>query len=147
MKIMLVMITLMMAWEADACSCMRPDPNHDVAVREAWTRATAVVLATAETVEKVPGSSIKPGGKPQHEITTFTRLKHWKGDVPESFETSIVTECCLCGISFSEGQTYLLYLYKSEGSDHYSTSICNRNMLHADADADMARLDRIVGNK
>lgn len=126
---------LFTATKAFACSCMYSDGPLADQVKSAFLDAPSVVLARAETVEGLDpyhfAETTEDGEKQiveyfATEITEFVALQSWKGEHGKRFYTKIQVNCCLCGYSFQEGVTYLLYLYGPTEDGYYSTSFCTR---------------------
>jgi len=131
-----------------ACSCWRSEGGEAEQVKSAYNDAAAVVLARAESVseERVKraylpdNEEIYPG-----ELTHFSEIRSWKGSHGKQFYTRIITACCMCGISFVAGETYLLYLYGPDKEGFYSTSICSRTSgaLNVE-DSELRLLDQLA---
>ncbi|MBF2734655.1 MAG: hypothetical protein ISN26_00925 [Betaproteobacteria bacterium AqS2] len=118
---------------AHACSCVPPSDDLEADIRWAFEHADAVVVAKAVSVERQPQG---PDDEIDFEIdiTELSAAVSFKGDAPAVLRTKITTVCCVCGFSFTEGETYLLFLNEEEDG-FYSTHICTRNMLFEDARA------------
>ena len=78
------------------------------------------------------------------ETTHFKMVTLWKGDVGKYFTTTMVVGKGMCGVSFTEGKTYLLYLYQSAlDSKSYATSLCELNQSLDEAEEDMGILKKL----
>ncbi|WP_462156602.1 hypothetical protein [Pseudoalteromonas sp. GB56] len=120
LAITLLLATLSMsAFYTFACSC------RDVTVQEATEYADAVVIATAVNIEHV----LSPNERfdPQTKKTFFTVLEVFKGQEMSELQTQIDTVCCICGMSFTQGETYLLYLQGPDQEGFYHASTCSRS--------------------
>ncbi len=125
-----------------SCSCVFQPDDLEEAVMAAYESVSSVVLAQVESVSEA--KSIKKIAQTyefESEVTQFTEIKSWKGQHGKHFETNIITSCCMCGMSFEKGQTYLLYLDGPDANGHYSTSICTRTAREENALEDIKILD------
>ncbi len=135
-----------------ACSCMFEDLPLEESVGKSLSGASSVVLAKAIYVEenetRVPSDEpIAPGTDLGGDITQFEEIQSWKGVHGKSFHTKINTMCCMCGYSFREGESYLLYLSGPDEEGYYSTSTCSRTRPRYGADEEIEVLNRLVPNK
>lgn len=130
-----LLLLLAGASNAIACSCFNDASTLEEAVTNAFDNATAVVLATAEQVENLEPFTARAwseGGKHEQKTyynlqrTQFVALQSWKGEHGKRFFTDIVIACCMCGYTFEQGQTYLLYLHGPDNNGYYRTSSCSR---------------------
>ncbi|NVJ62392.1 MAG: hypothetical protein HWE27_18535 [Gammaproteobacteria bacterium] len=119
--------------KAMACSCAPQPDDINKAVTDAYQRADAVVLAEAIEVTELTGSDLygdslmaDMSGEVVKERTLFSEIKSWKGIHGRQFYTEITVACCMCGISFTKGQQYLLYLYRNEDGT-FAASSCGRS--------------------
>lgn len=118
---------------AQACSCVHPSDDLEEDIRWAFDDADAVVVAKAVGVERLPQGPDDEFDL-EIEITELNAAVSFKGNPPAVLRTKVVTVCCVCGYSFTEGETYLLFLYEEEDG-FYSTNICTRNMPFENARA------------
>ena len=137
-----------------ACSCMRQTKDINTAVSDAFNGAASVVLAKAEFIKPPELLTVTPDTKDgaelfvtKNEITLFAEIQSWKGEHGKHFLTDIITICCTCGMSFKEGEIYLLYLYKHENKNTYGTSSCSRTKHKNLSHADIEILNKISPNK
>ncbi|WP_194755957.1 hypothetical protein [Aliidiomarina indica] len=134
-----IVFVVLYSGKAVACSCAFHDGTLEEAVMDSYHGAAAVVLATAERVEQFNRRENN-----ERQKTHFVTKQTWKGDHGPRFKTDIVTACCLCGYAFSEGQTYLLYLYGPNEDGYFSTNICSRTKIASDEiDKELEILDLI----
>lgn len=118
------------AW---ACSCVEVTDDLSYEMRNAFENSDAVVVAKALSITVLPPPDDHDLDiDPEIHITDLNAIISFKGDVPPRFQTKIETVCCVCGFTFAEGETYLLFLYEEEDG-FYSTNICTRNMFFEDA--------------
>lgn len=148
-----IVFVLLYSGKVLACSCAFHEGTLEENVLDSYRGAAAVVLATAERVERAysPEAAARndiPGRQERlssdRQITHFVTKQTWKGDHGPQFTTDIVTACCLCGYAFREGQTYLLYLYGPNEDGYFSTSTCSRTKIASDdIDKELEILDLI----
>lgn len=118
------------AW---ACSCVEVTDDLSYEMRNAFENSDAVVVAKALSITVLPPPDDHDLDiDPEIHVTDLNAIISFKGDVPPRFQTKIETVCCVCGFTFAEGETYLLFLYEEEDG-FYSTNICTRNMFFEDA--------------
>ncbi len=111
---------------AYACSCMAPPPPS-----EARDSAVAVFAGTV--------AGIAPNGPNGTSLlVTFDLQQSWKG--PEGRQLTIATgaDSAGCGVSFTQGEEYLVYGFAQEGQ--IWTSLCSRTAPLANAGDDLAAL-------
>lgn len=135
-----------------ACSCAFEDNSLEDAVKKSLHTASSVVLARAIHIKENENTfstddPIPPGADMGGDITQFNEIQSWKGEHGKSFHTRINTMCCMCGYSFQEGKSYLLYLYGPNKEGFYSTSVCSRTKPAGDAEKEIDILNRIAPNK
>lgn len=146
MKYILSILFILVSNNSFACSCSEWPSDRNKAIKEAYNQASDIVLAKAVSISK-PGKyealEYKRSGF-RKETTHFTRLTSWKGDAPDKFTTSMLIGGGMCGVSFRQGVTYLLYLRKSlHGKNAYATSICSLTNSMVGAEEDMKHLERV----
>jgi len=119
MKNIILILFLWIPLGAFACSCKRPPPNEEftVTIKKAYDGASAVVVAKAKMSEMT---------ERDYEITEFLAIRSWKGKFGDYFRTKVNMACCVCGISFVPGETYLLYLNGPDENGYYDTHMCMR---------------------
>lgn len=128
-RTILTLSVLLLPTAGFACSCAFDDLPLKEAVKQSLSNADSVVLAQAQVIhikvrteeEPIP-FDIELDGV----ITQFNQVQSWKGSHGKSFHTRINTAGGMCGYSFSEGKTYLLYLYGADDDGYYTTSTCSR---------------------
>lgn len=121
---------------AMSCSCISEHGSLEAQVTAAFSSASHVVWAKAESTQDMSfdqqdTSNTKKtnanSNRPEKQRTKFVSIESWKGAHPKRFSTEITTICCVCGYRFVEGTEYLLYLYNGPNKEgYYRTSICTR---------------------
>ncbi|MCW8127517.1 hypothetical protein [Microbulbifer halophilus] len=151
MRLVMAVLLMALANGVLACSCAFPEGTLEEKVRSSVESAAAVVLARAESISEAqlpsrfgrPESEGYPG-----EITHFSEIRSWKGSHGKQFYTRITTACCMCGRSFDEGDTYLLYLYGPDDEGFYSTSICSRTSAQSRVEeGELEVLERVAAEQ
>lgn len=132
-----------------ACSCAFEKLPLQEAVKQSLSRSDSVVLAKVISIEKysvelLSGESIPPDAPLSSDITQFEVIQSWKGNHNTLFHTRINTACCMCGYVFSEGETYLLYLYGPDEYGYYSTSTCSRSKPLKQENKEIAVLNHLL---
>ena len=127
-----------------ACSCVANDPASIRSVREYYDYADVVFLGK---VEETDSAAVQDGGYvKQIQTTTLFVLRSWKGEKSNRIITRIDTQCCICGYSFSEGETHLIFAYETKDG-YYTTSICSMSMPESRANDTIALLDEIASGE
>ena len=128
-----------------ACSCVKSEETELEDVRKTYENAKAVIYgeAVSSRSEKIQDPFY---GLLNGEVTEFKVIRKFKGNIGERVETSIITDCCLCGVSFEVGKKYLLYLVQDENGI-FSTSICMRPKVGDEAIKESEMLGNITANK
>jgi hypothetical protein len=135
--------------EAFACSC-GPIPG----VAEELEAADAVFSAEAVKLEVLPSwwstSDTKPEadlldqdpGEPATRVlrATFAVIRAWKGVDTPTVVIRTAADCCLCGTTFSIGQRYLVYAYRSKRGGQLWANVCSRTRGLDDAADDVKSL-------
>lgn len=119
----LLLLSLLAAKPAFACSCIEPPPPQ-----EAAQQAAAVFTGTVISVTQVGN---------QQEVRIRVE-QVWKG--AKCGEITILTPLdeAACGISFQSGQSYLVYAERQQGK--LSTNLCSRTNLTSQAGGDITAL-------
>ena len=112
---------------AHACRCAGPQT-----LQRAFKTAEVVVLSEVLAVE---GNFEAEGGA----VATLKASKAWKASVPATLRVETRTTCAF---DFRKGESYLVYLTRSNGRAPYSTTICSGNLRARDADAALEWLGR-----
>lgn len=105
-----VLAALLVESEALACSCVGGRE-----VGELLTEAEGAFIGTVTSVKK---------GQRAHSYT-FNVETPLKGALSQSVEVDTATNSALCGTTFAEGESYLVFLTKQE--ERYRTSLCSGN--------------------
>lgn len=112
------------AQTASACSCLMPGPGVSLKtqVREAKTSATAIFTGK---VVSIRFSDEKMDGQPVKAYAKIAVTRSWKGPLSEFIEVETANICCLCGVTFEDGKTYIIY---SNSTDPTSLGVnsCSR---------------------
>ena len=119
----LLLLSLLAAEPAFACSCIEPPPPQ-----EAAQQAAAVFTGTVVSVTQV--------GNQQEVRIRVERV--WKG--AKCGEVTILTPLdeAACGYTFQTGQSYLVYAERQQGK--LSTNLCSRTNLTSQAGGDLTAL-------
>jgi hypothetical protein len=112
--------------EADACSCVPPEPP-DQAVRD-----SAAVFSGK--VVRVYG-----GKNAQEKTVELEVVRVWKGIGKPRVTLKTHSHSASCGFPFREGETYLVYSQK-DGHGDLTTSICSRTRRMSQASEDLEAL-------
>ena len=130
-KLLFACLAWLLPLGAWACSCVEITDDLSYEMRAAFERSDAVVVAKALSITVLPPET-SLDYDPEIHVTDLNAIISFKGEVPPRFQTKIETACCVCGFTFAEGETYLLFLYEGEDG-FYDTDICTRNMYFEDA--------------
>ena len=122
LTILIALACFLATVESSACSCVPPPEDLKEGVARALERADLVFLGEAENVALDVDKEKK--FSPMIQTSTFYVLESWKGEKVTRVTTKINIQCCVCGFSFDEGETYLIFGYEREDG-FYSTSICS----------------------
>ncbi|GGG00620.1 hypothetical protein GCM10010912_51840 [Paenibacillus albidus] len=115
-----------------ACSCVVPG-----APLEELERSAAVFSGEVVSVEAKP-SVVQSSGDPV--TVTFNVQTIWKGEVGSTVTVTTAMSSASCGFEFTEGESYLVYSHKGEGSDGLKVSLCSRTTLLSGAAEDKEAL-------
>lgn len=127
---------------ADACSCVKNDPKSINSVREDFDHADIVFLGKVEKiVESYDEDSIR-----QEQTTTLFVLTSWKGEKSNRVLMKIDVTCCMCGYSFRNDQTYLIFGYEADDG-FYRTSICSMSIRAPIAEETIKILDELAAEE
>ena len=130
----LVAVTLIPS-AAPACTCDRPGPP----CQGTWT-ADAVSTASAVAV-------VRPSAGEETFGTLRVRLavdRVFRGDIPPGeMEIATGSSGASCGYTFVVGERYLVHAHQSPKSPMLTVSRCSRTRLLAEAQEDLAYLERL----
>lgn len=118
------------AGSAEACKCV---PGMTPA--KAFRGADAVVLGEVLSVEGDPWAQ---GGA----VATLRTARSWKEGLSGTLQVETRTSCAF---DFRPGETYLVYLSRSQGRAAFSTMACNGNEASREAGPALEWLDRHGG--
>lgn len=125
-----------------ACSCVVPAPPL-----EAMENSSAVFEGTVISVAK-PTGIIQSSADPMQ--VTFQVGARWKGDLDNQVTVSTAQSGDSCGFEFAKGERYMVYARGAEADgsiakgneeqSEFTTSLCSRTALYADAQEDLNEL-------
>lgn len=123
-----------------ACSCAPWPGDRQDRIAAAVERADSVVIARA-LAEMQPA-----GGQRAYETTAFNVLHNWKGKRREKLKVLTASRPEFCGMSFSAGRLYILYLYGPDESGRFRTTSCTPSKLVREhgTDSDVPLLDKLT---
>lgn len=131
---LLLVVGFVNSGTALACSCVRTSGPTSIQVANAVRQSTAVFAAQVVEVEDFMA------GSEQYQAAKLKVLRSWKG--PHAVGAVVATEspsqCCLCGIKVTLGQTLLVYI---SGKQPYRLSDCSRTQSLGAAADDIKILD------
>ena len=115
-----LLFAFLLTARASACECIVSGT-----VSDAYEHSTVVVAAEAISTSTALGP-VKHGGDTMNGETQTVQwkvLESWKGLFVkgQTFETSTVVQCCMCGRSVVAGGLMLLFL---DGTEPYKVSTC-----------------------
>lgn len=110
-----------------ACSCVPPTPGETLRSKVVKSRADATAIFIG-TVVSVRYSEEKMNGTPVKRLARFKVERSWKGPTTEFIEVESANVCCLCGITFSEGERYIVYSNSNDPNALLASS-CSRTSI------------------
>ncbi len=132
-------LVLSMLWflgdvgQAHACKCVQPGPPA-----EEMEKFDAVFAGRVVSIEHnfdPNATTLGPGDRTTVGLEVSTV---WKGTVHEDMYVTTPPSGESCGITFTEGEEYILYAHDSAVLDEgYSVNRCSRTALLAEAQADL----------
>jgi hypothetical protein len=111
---MLMLVTLIVPFEAWACRCKEPT------LYTAYARANAVAMVQVKEVITLTDGVVRVTGE---------TLQSWKSDVPQSFHVFTGDDCMY---ALERNSIYLLYLTRGKGDD-FGTYRCRGNRHESEA--------------
>jgi hypothetical protein len=134
-----ILLLLLSAEYALACSCVAPDPDKTLEqqVAEAYQEAGAVFSAKVLSVTKLPAE-----GKTKVKVKL---VKSWKGKLTKTLTIITGLDSAGCGYEFEKGKTYLIYAYRDEDKK-LNTNLCLRT-AGITSNQDVAVLDKLKKKK
>lgn len=101
-------VFLSSAVTASACSCLVPGPNISLKsqVRSAKLPATTIFVGKVISIRY---SDEKMNGQPVKLYAQFAVERSWKGSQDAIIEVETANICCICGYTFEEGKSYIVY--------------------------------------
>lgn len=118
---------------AMACSCVLPDRNKSVKRLVTEAKGASVAVFVGKVID-IRYSDEKMGVQPLRMFAKFEVTGQWKGSVPQIVEVSTANICCICGVSFQKGETYIVYANGT--SAELSANSCSRTSLITGKSAD-----------
>ncbi len=109
-----------------ACSCVPPDRNKSVRQLVTEAKSSSVAVFVGKVVD-IRYSDEKMGDQPVRMFAKFEVAGQWKGSVPQIVEVSTANICCICGVSFQKGETYIVYANGTAAE--LSASSCSRTSV------------------
>ncbi len=131
------------AGEAHACGCAVAANADESVVEESFEKSAAVFSGKVVKVEEAP--SVPPDGDdPFLGPVTFEVEEAWKGASEGSVVVYGQGPEAGCGRNFEEGETYLVYAYRTD--DYLATDYCGRTKPVELASSDLRELDAARGS-
>lgn len=124
--IVAAMLLLFAVNTALACSCVPPDRNKSVKQLVTEAKASSVAVFVGKVVD-IRYSDEKMGDQPVRMFAKFEVAGQWKGSVPQIVEVSTANICCICGVSFKKGETYIVYAHGTAAE--LSANSCSRTSV------------------
>lgn len=112
-----------------ACSCIAPQSPLD-----SRNQAAAVFSGTVTTITDT-GSPTMPNLRVQFDVDRV-----WKGSVDQTIDVTTARDSAACGVSFAEGETYIVYASQNEEDRSLRVSLCSRTALLKNASEDVTAL-------
>jgi len=109
-RLLAVLLALFIGRDALACSCL-----GGRGVEELLGDADGAFIGTVASVKR---------GEHAHSYS-FKIDTSVKGGLPQNLEVDTATNSALCGTTFNQGESYLVFLNKRE--EKYRTSLCSGN--------------------
>ncbi|MES9964049.1 MAG: hypothetical protein ABW116_10955 [Candidatus Sedimenticola sp. 20ELBAFRAG] len=114
-----LVFSLLLPSLALACSCAPPKAfEEDIPKLIEGNSDVVVALAKVLSVEKLKDDS-------NTHITSFEVIENFTAFDRKLFKTKVANACCLCGVKFDIGTTYLVYAHKTNGG-YFQTNSCSR---------------------
>ena len=133
----LVLICLLPAQGAEACSCMAFPDETEKAVATAFAQADVIFLGDVTDLRDT-----FLGIQQQREVT-FSVRDRWKGSTPDTTLVRTNIGEIACGYNFEKGSSYLVFAYWDQQQESLTTSFCELNRTEAEARDAIAALDRL----
>ena len=124
------------AGQVYACKCVQPgSPTEEL---EKFTAVFAGRVVSVQHSYSPNSTSVTPEDR---STIGFEVSAVWKGAVHEDMSITTPPTGGSCGFTFTEGEEYIVYAYDSPYDDGgYTTGICSRTALLAQAQADLNAL-------
>lgn len=107
-----------------ACSCDIPLLNKSEKGRVKKAKQGAEAVFVGKLV-RLTEPKKDDGSFTGEVIAEFEVKRAWKGITSSKVTVYTTNICCICGYTFSEGATYIVYAY---GKDRLTTNICTRTI-------------------
>ena len=124
MTIFTAAVFLGSAQTASACSCIPPQPGVSLKTQVTTSKKEATAIFVGKVVS-IRYSDEKMDGKAVKAYAKIAVTRSWKGPVTEFLEVETANICCLCGFTFEDGKTYIIYS-NSPDLTSISVSSCSR---------------------
>lgn len=136
-----LVVFLLHATAASACSCLPPGPPSTELNRSAAVFAGTVTEIREDATGAVPGSG-------EALSVTFDVQKVWKGRNTSQVTVRTARSTAACGHPFEEGRAYLVYADGRNDSSGLTVSLCSRTagLEHAEEDVDALGPAAVPGN-
>ncbi len=130
--VFLSLLSPVFSQKAYACSCMTPGTPQEE-LKDVDVVFMGKVTQVEDTQQFEPQKSV-----------SFIVEKAWKGLSKEDFNSplQIVTpgNSAMCGIDFTEGETYVVYAGTNSENGNLQAGLCSRTALASQATDDLAQL-------
>lgn len=123
----LVILYFASAVDVQACSCVVPAPGVSVGQQVADAKRSATAIFEGRVVS-IRYSEEKMNDTPVKAYAMIQVERSWKGRVTETVEVETANICCICGFTFKQGETYMIYSNSPDGKS-LSVSSCSRAQL------------------
>lgn len=128
------------AERVQACSCLMPAPGMSVKKQVANAKRSATAIFEGKVIS-IRFSEEKMNGTPVKAFATIQVERSWKGPVSNMIEVETANICCICGYTFEEGKSYLIYSNSADAKS-LSVSSCSRTQLLVGKNGDAKYLGR-----
>ena len=110
--------------------------------RDAKVVVTAEAVSVSTAMAKTSATSPETGYEGEIQAVEWEVREAFKGphEPTTRFTTSTEVACCTCGMSVTQGQTYVLYLH---GKEPYGLSDCSGSSLLKNAQESIPDLKRL----
>ncbi len=124
-------ITLLTIRGVSACSCLPPSPPE-----EAFMESDAVFTGVVSDIDS---------NELGFDVTFTVSGSYGEESLTNEIIVSTAKDSAACGISFEDGEEYLVYATQDEGE--YSANLCSRTTQITSANEDITALNTLVENE